>query len=316
MPDALDSFLADIDRTKLRIIRPSKVVFLCGGAKANEAHLPPQNLRDYLLRTRNIEDKISADFVLAESAQTLYRDTTYSDLIVFEEDIARISGIVLVISESAGSLAELGAFSSNDTIRPTLRIIISEDKFDQESFVRFGPVQRIKNLGDERVGVFPWRSHKKGHIVQNSVAPIFKDIKDFISGQVDGLANSFLYSGLNESRAFYDIFWLTHLANVIAPNTLYEAVNRIHPNLSHDDIRNHIFCMKVAGWMDKVSYSNKEYYYCKKDIDIFEYAYRSSAKSKDSIRRKLEISTLFKNTDNPPTAVYKRAMTARSGTKL
>jgi hypothetical protein len=55
--------------------------------------------------------------VLAEDAFRLFRDSDYSDLISFEEDLARIASVVLVIAESAGSLAELGAFASNDTIR-------------------------------------------------------------------------------------------------------------------------------------------------------------------------------------------------------
>lgn len=280
---------------------------------ANDPNLPPQNLRDYLLRSKGIINKVSADFVLAESAQNLYRDTAYSDLINFEEDIARISGIVLVISESAGSLAELGAFSANDTIRPTLRVIISEHNFNQESFVRFGPVERVKNLDSDRVGVFPWRNHKAGHIVKSAAAPLFKDIKNFISDQISAIPKSFSYNTLNEAAIFYDIFWLTYVANVISPNTLYDAVNRIYPNISHDDIRNKIFCMKVAGWLDKISYSNKEYYFCKIDTDIFDYAYLPTAKSKDSLRRKTDIRQIFKDADKPPAAVYKRALDARSG---
>lgn len=254
MPDALDSFLADLDRSKLRISRPSKVIFLCGGAKSNDLALPPQNLRDYLLRFRSIESKVAADFVLAESAQNLYRDTAYSDLIDFEEDIARISAIVLVVSESAGSLAELGAFSANDTIRPTLRIIISDYNFNQESFVRFGPVERIRKINKDRVGVFPWKTHKKGHLVKTSANPIFGDIKKFIAEQITDIPKTFLYSGLKEAGIFYDIFWLTYVASVIAPTTLYEAVTRIYPAMSSDEIRNKIFCMMVSGWMDKISY--------------------------------------------------------------
>ena len=45
----------------------------------------------------------NAHFVYAESATQLYRDSKYKDLIAFEEDIAQISDIVLIIGESAGS---------------------------------------------------------------------------------------------------------------------------------------------------------------------------------------------------------------------
>ncbi|WP_204275442.1 retron St85 family effector protein, partial [Enterobacter hormaechei] len=82
--------------------------------------------------------------VLAEEANQIYRDTEYSDLITFEEDIARIAAVVLVIAESAGSLAELGAFTANDTIRQALRVVIPDHHETAESFVRYGPIERLK----------------------------------------------------------------------------------------------------------------------------------------------------------------------------
>ena len=61
--------------------------------------------------------------MLAETANQLYRNSGYHDLISFEEDIAQLSASVVVITESAGSLAELGAFTANDRIRPHVSIV-------------------------------------------------------------------------------------------------------------------------------------------------------------------------------------------------
>jgi hypothetical protein len=102
----------DLHLERLRVHRPSKFLFLCGGALPNGVNDRPGNLRDYIYRVRRIRSPYQV--VLAERATQLYRDTAYSDLISFEEDIARIAAVVLVIAESAGSFAELGAFASND----------------------------------------------------------------------------------------------------------------------------------------------------------------------------------------------------------
>ena len=59
-------------------------------------------MRHYLLNERKIGRRLKADIVLAETANQLYRDTAYKDLITFEEDIAKISALVLVIAESSG----------------------------------------------------------------------------------------------------------------------------------------------------------------------------------------------------------------------
>jgi hypothetical protein len=173
----------DLDPERLRITRPSKFLFLCGGAVAHDGNPKPQNLRDYIYRVRRLRS--SYEIVLAEKANQLYRDTDYTDLISFEEDIARIAALVLVIAESAGSLAELGAFASNNTILKALRVMIKKTHDSGESFIRFGPVQRVrtsyKHAKVGHVGVYPWRDHANGKLVITSVKPHYTQIRKFIS---------------------------------------------------------------------------------------------------------------------------------------
>jgi len=108
-------------------------MFLCGGYIANDENAKAKNLRDYLFRVRQIANRYN--IVLAEKATQLFRDSEYDDLISFEEDVARIAAVVLVIAESPGSLAELGAFTANDTIRNALRVVIQQQHEIAESFV-------------------------------------------------------------------------------------------------------------------------------------------------------------------------------------
>jgi hypothetical protein len=172
----------DLDPERLRITRPSKFLFLCGGAVANDGNSKPQNLRDYIYRVRRLRS--SYEIVLAEKANQLYRDTDYTDLISFEEDIARIAAVVLVIAESAGSLAELGAFASNDTILKALRVMIKEKHDSGESFIRFGPVKRVrhsyKHAKIDHVGVYPWRDHANGNLVISSVKPHYTQLRKLV----------------------------------------------------------------------------------------------------------------------------------------
>jgi hypothetical protein len=100
----------DLNFDGVRVFRPSKFMFLCGGYISGDKSAKAKNLRDYLFRVKQIATKY--DIVLAEKATQLFRDSEYDDLISFEEDVARIAAVVLVIAESPGSLAELGAFTS------------------------------------------------------------------------------------------------------------------------------------------------------------------------------------------------------------
>ncbi|WP_315716472.1 MULTISPECIES: retron St85 family effector protein [unclassified Bradyrhizobium] len=154
MVPELRTLFDDLNLDGVRVFRPSKFMFLCGGYIAKEHDARPVNLRDYLFRVKRISNRY--DIVLAEKATQLFRDSAYNDLISFEEDIARIASVVLVIAESPGSLAELGAFTANDTIRNALRVVIQNQHEVAESFVRYGPIERIKKAKRANLAVYPW----------------------------------------------------------------------------------------------------------------------------------------------------------------
>ena len=140
MIEALRALYDDQDHTKLRFTRPIKFVFLGGGVIT--PNTAPSTLRDYLYRTKNLSTDLNGDVVLAETARDLFRSTKYRDLISFEEDIARLASLVIVIPESPGSLAELGAFATNEIIQQALCVIVQERFAHDESFIRLGPIEQ------------------------------------------------------------------------------------------------------------------------------------------------------------------------------
>jgi hypothetical protein len=212
----------DLDLERLRVTRPSTFLFLCGGALATDG-AKPLNLRDYIYRYRRLRSPY--EIVLAEKATQLYRDTNYTDLISFEEDIARIAAVVLVIAESAGSLAELGAFASNDTILKALRVMIKEKHESDESFIRYGPVERVKKAKREYLGVYPWRDHANGNLIVSSVRPHYTEIRRFINDNIESIPASMSAHNLPEStRLFYVIYWIIFLCLAVRPTNLYQYI--------------------------------------------------------------------------------------------
>jgi len=234
-------------------------------------------------------------------------------LISFEEDVARVASIVLVISESPGSLAELGAFASEPVIRKALRIIISEEHENSESFVRYGPVKRIENIKRDFKGVFPWKINKNnGKVVKTSIQPHFREICDFINKRISEVPISSLYDQLNdEERVFYDIIWLLSLFDLSPPEPLYEAVRLVHPLVSDQDIRDKLFVLKTVQWIESFSYSGKDYYFLPKNTDPFDYAFIHGQRPRDVAASKLAISMEFQNAVGITKAVRKRLLEKR-----
>ncbi len=174
-------------------------MFLCGGVISKSADAKPENLRDYLCRVRPL--KLHHPIILAEGAVELYRKTHYHDLISFEEDLARIASVVLVIVESPGSFAELGAFASNDTIRKALKVIIQEEYETAESFVRYGPVERVSKAQRSDLGVYPWRM-RAGKLVVRSTISHYSHIKKFFNLHLDSTPRSMSFGSLEDAKLF------------------------------------------------------------------------------------------------------------------
>lgn len=280
----------DLNTSRLRVIRPSKPVFLCGGVISNPKTPKPLSLREYILRNYKSGHPTDGQFVLAELANQLYRDTSYSDLITFEEEIAKIASIILVIAESPGSLAELGAFASNTIIRPKVRIILKEKHANEESFIRFGPVERIKNDNNDYVAIYPWRTNKDGNIVIRSARPHKGEMLKFIHDQLAAVPKTELFDNLNDSQIFFIIQWIIYVAYAITHLQLHEITNALALGVDERAIKNVVYCLRLVGWIKSYSYSSKEYLYAPYDQDPFDYAFNDGVADTDSVRRKEPIS--------------------------
>ena len=284
-------------------------MFLCGGAIPKTAtKTPPDNLRDYLCRVRPLH--LPYPTVLAEDAVQLFRDSDYSDLISFEEDVARIAAVVLVIAESAGSLAELGAFASNETIRPVLRVVIQDDYEKAESFVRYGPVQRVSKHKRDNLGVYPWKM-KDGKLVVRSTSPHYAQIKSFINEHIEAVPLRTQFTNLKESKLFYIIYWVIYICQAISPATLLRYVTIIEPSVTQSELHRKLYCMILAKWIGKAAYSDKDYYFTLMDVDVFDYSFKPDAKDNKPVRRKLEVFKAHDSAEKLPPHVRKTATEAR-----
>lgn len=257
---------------------------------------------------------MDAHVVLAETATTLYRDSKYNDLISFEEDIARIASIVLVIPESPGSLAELGAFATNDTIRHALRVVMQERFEKDESFIRFGPIQRIiKSHGRDFVGFYPWRTRSSQHVIIASIVPHYTNVLKFINGHLNKIPHSTILLATSDALMFCVIYWVTNILFVVSEELLTSCIISLVPNATHEDILNKIYCMlHISGWLKKIAYSGKDYYYAAFEEDPFNYAYKTGTRERDTMRRKADVTRAMKIIEDTPNHVVRWAFKNRS----
>ena len=117
--------------------RPAKIVFLCGGTGEGSIrfHLD-KYLREQKLPVFRAEEVID------------WRNSSVfqGDLLELEKYIAALSGVIVLISESAGSIAELGSFVNDKEIRKKLLVIIESQYRKKPSFISDG---LLANLSQE-----------------------------------------------------------------------------------------------------------------------------------------------------------------------
>lgn len=109
-------------------------IFLCGAADSDNR----MGLREYL-ESRQERCRV----VYAETVWDALYDISGLNALELEETLAAIADSVTIIVESFGSVAELGAFAANPSLRSKLQLVMwNKYEFDQ-SFLKTGPVRWV-----------------------------------------------------------------------------------------------------------------------------------------------------------------------------
>jgi hypothetical protein len=131
-----ERLIQSLTSSHYRFRRSDPVVFLCGGEKS----VARDELAAYLKKFGPSVLLFYAEYVweLIESRLTL-------GALKMESDLAALADLVIIIVESPGTFAELGAFSNSDALRPKILPII-DDRFKppQRSFLALGPIRWIE----------------------------------------------------------------------------------------------------------------------------------------------------------------------------
>lgn len=309
--DGLGAEFARLDLTRLRVRKPSKTVFLCGGRIGEPSQRKVLSVRDFLVRHRATFRTIRCNVALAENATQLYRDSRFKDLISFEEEIAQISAVVLVIAESPGALAELGAFTLSEAISPNLKAIVNQRFETDESFIRHGPLRRLDRENEGSVSYYPWHETKSTFLpTKRSLSLVYKDMKETIHTYIKSSPETLKYADIGQSGIHYIVYWIIRVSVAIPHAKIIGAIQAILPKTSESDIINSIYVLRMVGWISKQAYGPYSYYYSNFDEDSLSYAF--TAQHDDSARFVSDIATLLKETVAAPKTMLERAIEARS----
>lgn len=201
-----------------RFRRLAPVLFLCGGAVDS----PRDTVRDYLRRRRHDLRLFYAERVWEHIAATGGRSA-----LEMEADLASLADLVIIVVESPGTFAELGAFSLSDPLRVKLLPLVDKKYADAESFIANGPLMWID------------RESQFAPTIYVSLCRILEVI-DQIEERISRIpkSKSFRVEDLAQSPKHL-LFFLCDLVAVIYPataNMIEYYIRKISPSISSSAI--------------------------------------------------------------------------------
>jgi hypothetical protein len=136
-------------RKEYQFRKLEKVIFLCGGYNSSR--------RDHLaihLKRRSDDTRV----FYAEAVWDILAKGPANALQV-ERQLADLADLVIIVVESPGTFAELGAFALSDPLRHKLLPILDREYKEAESFINTGPVRWVDT--DSTFAPSIWVSHKR-----------------------------------------------------------------------------------------------------------------------------------------------------------
>lgn len=148
----LPEFTKFVDRGAIFVEPPTELIFLCGG-KTKQSQARILSIRDAFLKAPNNLSLVGREILLAEKVNTFHLSRpAYPDLLSFEIDFAQVCELILLFSESQGSIAELGAFSMMKELSSKMLVVVRDYHLREDSFIKLGPLQYLRlKYGDHAV---------------------------------------------------------------------------------------------------------------------------------------------------------------------
>lgn len=120
--------------------RYPNLIFLCGGGSED-------SFREKLFK--HLENQ-GHSVIKPEQAMNWQNSQEFdNDLLELEKYYAALVKIIPLISESPGAMAELGSFVSDENIKNKLMVIIEERYYQQNSFIKIGPIRNLESFFEE-----------------------------------------------------------------------------------------------------------------------------------------------------------------------
>jgi hypothetical protein len=256
--NSIISALDGLDSSSLRISFESHRIFLCGGEVNGGAKIPPSFRDRFVSYTQMNYEDISRSLVLAESFKDYFKDNAYPDLLVFEDEIANISSLVILFLESPGSLVELGMFCTKPDFYKKLVIIAPQSEIKSEdSFIFLGPLENIRKKESNSVFVYPWPSASESKFDTSHLYDLSETVKEKLSA----IPKSQRFNSRNSGHIAFLTCEIISICFPILVSEIELALLTFNIEISTSEINRQIYLLEKLKLISLYPYSGNKYYF-------------------------------------------------------
>ncbi|TXM72835.1 hypothetical protein FV218_12595 [Methylobacterium sp. WL69] len=296
----IQELVEGIDAESIRVYAPTSMIFLCGGqVDAEKPHY--LSLRSAFLRFAYDPPYENHHIVLAEELNFVFPNDHYDNILLLEADMAQIADLIVLFSESFGSVAELGAFAMINQIASNLLVFVDDKNYNADSFIKLGPILSLEKMyGDGAVCVLTLEDLSIDDIanVKNLNLNIFKARAN---AAIDiRLKETRAHTTLNKKNEGHIIKLVVGMIQHYGALTLSEIKMLLEClDINHNDKRIHQFlqCALFAKWIIKDKRGLRTFYSALPVKSSIGYSFSADARTKNRERWRSDVRTFFKNHD-------------------
>ena len=248
----LPIFLEKLNIGSIHVYSPRATIFVCGGKTEEDLKLPPNSIRDALLRADQLPAITKSQlFVVEKVTESFLREGVYGDFYQFENDMAQVCDLVLLISESPGSFTELGSFTRDKEVANKLFTIIRNCHFGDGSYIDVGP---IKYLEDNQRGSVFVVSDAEYSIDESNYATIDTDLlakrlRDPVIARINTAKEHTLFDRKRNGHLCKLVTGLVQEFGALETGEIQEMLNFLDVPNDQITAEKIIFCGKTVDWI-------------------------------------------------------------------
>lgn len=295
MSDLQTSLLSQIQLAKSRVKPYDGFIFLCGG-QADIKSAKPTSIRDAICREFAKSDTIER-IRIAEHYKDWSHDAIYRDLVSFEQHLAELSSVIVLILESPGAIAELGLFSAIDTFRKKLLVFVDAGHYKQESFIRLGPVDFLEKSHSNQAECHAWLKREGGRetLDRDIAEQLQPDLAEAITSRISNPESEEQFSGERWLHVALLICDLLNLFSALTIRELTDYLRVIGVERSESEVRQFLFVLEKMELLVMEPSSKQRFYICTDERQFLKLHLEDSRYDLDRFRS--DVLTNFKKND-------------------